>query len=178
MEHVASRGTSGFFLIREIDVQSAILAQLIDDRLLHVVKRGYMRDLESQASYDLLRIDYGSFAETIGPVTVPRIRELIPRLALDHGSDTTADAQLREEMIQSDVFRVGDEVVHDDGAITWRHSSLHADGGGVLIGYGNGVVYIRDGKVPGDSLLVLSQSEWHEFLTDVKQSEYDIKGRE
>ncbi|SNY74491.1 DUF397 domain-containing protein [Paractinoplanes atraurantiacus] len=173
VEHVAARGASGFFLVREIDTQSANLARLVDDRLIHVVKRGYTRDPDSQASYDLLRIDYGSFAET-GPPAAPRVRELIPRFAVEHDPDSAAGARLREEVFQPDVFRVDDQVVHDDESITWRHSSSHTGNGGVLIGYGNGVVYIRDGKAPDNSLVVVGLAEWHQFLSGVKRSEFDI----
>jgi Domain of unknown function (DUF397) len=64
----------------------------------------------------------------------------------------------------------------DYSSVDWKKSSrCGANAQCVEIGrLGDGVVGVRDGKVPASPVLAVSAPEWNGLITAIKRGEYDL----
>jgi hypothetical protein len=53
-------------------MRDPLIQQLIDDRILHVIKRGYSAQDEPGVRYDVLQIDYGCYVDLMNTVNEPQ----------------------------------------------------------------------------------------------------------
>lgn len=60
------------FLLRQDEVRDHLIQQLIDSRLLHLIKRGYSAQDEPGVRYDVLQIDYGCYVNLMKTSKEPR----------------------------------------------------------------------------------------------------------
>ncbi len=60
------------FLIRQDQTQDALIQQLVDDRILHIIKRGWSGKDTPGERYDVLQIDYGCYVHLLGTNAAPQ----------------------------------------------------------------------------------------------------------
>ena len=60
------------FLLSTDDVSNPLVQQLVDERILHVIKRGYSSNSQPGARFDVLQIDYGCYVQLLQTVNAPR----------------------------------------------------------------------------------------------------------
>ena len=60
------------FLIRQDQTQDALIQQLVDDRLLHIIKRGWSHQDNPGERYDVVQIDYGCYVHLLGTNAAPQ----------------------------------------------------------------------------------------------------------
>ncbi|MFD3555207.1 hypothetical protein ACFWWA_24395 [Streptomyces goshikiensis] len=60
------------FLLHPDDVSHPLVQQLVDERILHVIKRGYSSKGQQGARYDVLQIDYGCYVQLLQTANAPR----------------------------------------------------------------------------------------------------------
>lgn len=75
------------FLLRQDQVRDPLIQQLIDSRVLHLIKRGYSAQDEAGVRYDVLQIDYGCYVNLMRTSKEPK--GLLP---LDGGSQSGPEA--------------------------------------------------------------------------------------
>lgn len=68
---LGTRKARAFLLLPEHSSNS-LIQQLIDDRILHVIKRGYSGKDEPGVRFDVIQIDYGCYARYLGTVSAPQ----------------------------------------------------------------------------------------------------------
>ncbi len=60
---------------------------------------------------------------------------------------------------------------HD--SLTWR-TALSCDGGAcVEVAAGRNVILMRNSRQPGGPLLECTSEEWHEFVSGIKEGDFD-----
>lgn len=60
------------FLIKQDQTQDALMQQLVDDRILHIIKRGWSGKDKPGERYDVLQIDYGCYVQLLGTNAAPQ----------------------------------------------------------------------------------------------------------
>ena len=60
------------FLLSQDDTNHALIQQLIDDRILHLIKKGYSSNADPGARFDVLEIDYGCYVDLLGTANAPQ----------------------------------------------------------------------------------------------------------
>lgn len=61
------------FLLSPDDVSHPLVQQLVDERILHVIKRGYSSKSQPGARFDVLQIDYGCYVQLLQTANAPRL---------------------------------------------------------------------------------------------------------
>jgi hypothetical protein len=59
------------FLLAPDDTEHQLVQQLVDDRILHIIKRGYSSKDEPGVRYDVLQIDYGCYVQLLRTKSAP-----------------------------------------------------------------------------------------------------------
>jgi len=78
------------FLLRQDQVRDPVIQQLIDSRVLHLIKRGYSAQDEPGVRYDVLQIDYGCYVNLMRTSKEPK--GLLPLDGVDaSGADVFVD---------------------------------------------------------------------------------------
>lgn len=70
------------FLLAQEHTDNPLIQQLVDDRILHIIKKGYSSKDDPGTRFDVLQIDYGCYVQLLGTNSAPQL--LL-------GADTTAD---------------------------------------------------------------------------------------
>jgi hypothetical protein len=73
------------FLLAPDHTEHPLIRQLVDDRVLHIIKRGYSSKDEPGTRYDVLQIDYGCYVSCFAR-TARRRGSLVPMALRRHGS--------------------------------------------------------------------------------------------
>jgi hypothetical protein len=73
---VISEKRARAFLLRQDETEHPLIRRLVDDRILHVIKRGYSSKDEPGARFDVLQIDYGCYVQLLSTASAPQM--LIP----------------------------------------------------------------------------------------------------
>ncbi|MFT4227057.1 hypothetical protein [Micropruina sp.] len=60
------------FLLAQEDTVHPLIQQLVDDRILHIIKRGYSSKDNPGERYDVLQIDYGCYVHLLGTSAAPQ----------------------------------------------------------------------------------------------------------
>ncbi|WP_252975323.1 ORC-CDC6 family AAA ATPase [Janibacter melonis] len=60
------------FLIKQDQTQDGLVQQLVDDRILHIIKRGWSGKDTPGERYDVLQIDYGCYVHLLGTHAAPQ----------------------------------------------------------------------------------------------------------
>lgn len=60
------------FLLAQDDTNHPLIQQLIDDRILHLIKKGYSSNADPGARFDVLEIDYGCYVDLLGTANAPQ----------------------------------------------------------------------------------------------------------
>ncbi|TCJ00805.1 hypothetical protein [Aeromicrobium sp. IC_218] len=60
------------FLIKQDQTQDPLVQQLVDDRILHIIKRGWSGKDNPGERYDVLQIDYGCYVHLLGTNAAPQ----------------------------------------------------------------------------------------------------------
>ncbi|MGL5849989.1 MAG: hypothetical protein ACRCZD_04315 [Phycicoccus sp.] len=60
------------FLIKQDQTQDTLIQQLVDDRILHIIKRGWSGKDNPGERYDVLQIDYGCYVHLLGTNAAPQ----------------------------------------------------------------------------------------------------------
>lgn len=60
------------FLLAQDDTLHPLIQQLVDDRILHIIKRGYSSKDNPGERYDVLQIDYGCYVHLLGTTAAPQ----------------------------------------------------------------------------------------------------------
>lgn len=60
------------FLIRQDQTPNPLIQQLVDDRILHIIKRGWSGQDRPGERYDVLQIDYGCYVHLLGTNASPQ----------------------------------------------------------------------------------------------------------
>jgi hypothetical protein len=89
------------FLLAQDDTDHPLVQQLVDDRILHLIKKGYSSNADPGARFDVLEIDYGCYVGLLGTANAPQ------HLFGDDGtSDETAlEALYGETEVPEDDYR-------------------------------------------------------------------------
>ena len=59
------------FLLAQEDTGHYLIQQLVDDRILHIIKKGYSSKDTAGARFDVLQIDYGCYVDRLGTTGAP-----------------------------------------------------------------------------------------------------------
>ena len=70
-EVISGRKARAFLLIQE-SMEDRLIQQLIDDRLLHVIKKGYSSKDDVGKRFDVLQIDYGCYVNLLRTTSAPQ----------------------------------------------------------------------------------------------------------
>lgn len=71
IDTVTSERRARAFMLRQDDTEHSIIQQLVDDRILHIIKRGYSHQDEPGDRYDVLQIDYGCYVHLLATASAP-----------------------------------------------------------------------------------------------------------
>lgn len=69
---VISEKRARAFLLQQDYTEHPLIRQLIDDRLLHLIKRGYSSNAEPGTRFDVLQIDYGCYVQLLATGSAPQ----------------------------------------------------------------------------------------------------------
>lgn len=73
IDDVVSGKKARAFLLRQESADHPLIHQLVDERLLHVIKRGYSHKGEPGARFDVLQIDYGCYVHMLATTSAPQM---------------------------------------------------------------------------------------------------------
>lgn len=68
---IGTRKARAFLLLQQ-HARNPLIQQLMDDRILHLIKRGYSSPDERGIRYDVLEIDYGLYVDMLGTTGAPQ----------------------------------------------------------------------------------------------------------
>lgn len=60
------------FLLSQDDTNHPLVQQLVDDRILHIIKKGYSSNADPGVRFDVLEIDYGCYVGLLGTTSAPQ----------------------------------------------------------------------------------------------------------
>ena len=60
------------FLIKQDQTEHPLIQQLVDERILHIIKRGWSGKDKPGERYDVIQIDYGCYVHLLGTTSAPR----------------------------------------------------------------------------------------------------------
>ncbi|MEV4496378.1 hypothetical protein AB0J84_11810 [Micromonospora arborensis] len=72
IKEVISKKKARAFLLSVDDSQHPLIRHLVDDRILHLIKRGYSSNAEPGARFDVLQIDYGCYVQLLTTQSAPK----------------------------------------------------------------------------------------------------------
>lgn len=72
IKEVISKKRARAFLLSSEDSQHPLIRHLVDDRILHLIKKGYSSNAEPGARFDVLQIDYGCYVQLLTTQAAPR----------------------------------------------------------------------------------------------------------
>lgn len=72
MSNVISGRKARAFLIKQDQTPDPLIQQLVDDRILHIIKRGWSGKDNPGERYDVLQIDYGCYVHLLGTNAAPQ----------------------------------------------------------------------------------------------------------
>ena len=67
IKHVILKGRSRTFLVRSEDEKHALLQRLLDARVLHLLRRGYVESDSTGDRYSVFNFDYGTYVHQCCP---------------------------------------------------------------------------------------------------------------
>jgi hypothetical protein len=73
IDDVISAKKARAFLLRPESTEHPLIQQLVDERLLHIIKRGYSHKGEPGARSDVLQIDYGCYVHMLATASAPQM---------------------------------------------------------------------------------------------------------
>ena len=72
IEDVISAKKARAFLLLPEHTEDPLIQRLVDDRILHIIKRGYSHSDRPGVRYDVLQIDYGCYVQLLGTQSAPQ----------------------------------------------------------------------------------------------------------
>ena len=72
IQDVISAKKARAFLLLQEHTSHALIQRLVDDRILHVIKRGYSHSDRPGVRYDVLQIDYGCYVQQLSTQSAPQ----------------------------------------------------------------------------------------------------------
>lgn len=72
LQDVLGKRKARAFLLPQEHTGDKLIQQLVDDRILHVIKKGYSSKDDPGARFDVLEIDYGCYARYLGTTSAPQ----------------------------------------------------------------------------------------------------------
>ena len=72
LDDVLSSRKARAFLLAQEHTSNPLIQQLVDDRILHIIKRGYSSKDDPGARFDVLEIDYGCYVGLLGTQSAPQ----------------------------------------------------------------------------------------------------------
>ena len=72
LQDVLGKRKARAFLLPQEHTGDKLIQQLVDDRILHVIKKGYSSKDDPGARFDVLEIDYGCYARYLGTTNAPQ----------------------------------------------------------------------------------------------------------
>ncbi len=72
IKEVISKKKARAFLLSSEDSQHPLIRHLVDDRILHLIKRGYSSNAEPGVRFDVLQIDYGCYVQLLTTQSAPK----------------------------------------------------------------------------------------------------------
>ena len=72
INEVISEKKARAFLLRPEHSEHPLIRQLVDDRILHIIKRGYSSKDDPGARFDVLQIDYGCYVHLLKTASAPQ----------------------------------------------------------------------------------------------------------
>jgi hypothetical protein len=60
------------FLLSQDQTDHPLIQRLVDDRILHIIKRGYSSKYEAGARFDVLQLDYGCYVQYLSTTSAPQ----------------------------------------------------------------------------------------------------------
>lgn len=87
IDDVISAKKARAFLLRPESTEHPLIQQLVDERLLHIIKRGYSHKGEPGARFDVLQINYGCYVHMLATASAPQMTlDGVARGHLDGGA--------------------------------------------------------------------------------------------
>jgi hypothetical protein len=106
------------FLLAQEDTIHPLIQQLVDDRILHIIKRGYSSKDNPGERYDVLQVDYGCYVHLLGTSAAPQ-----RFLGEDADDDSAFSAVIATVEVPEDDYRAIRRAVLDLPAILKSISS-------------------------------------------------------
>ncbi|MGX6607494.1 ORC-CDC6 family AAA ATPase, partial [Micromonosporaceae bacterium Da 78-11] len=72
ISEVINKKKARAFLLSAEDSQHPLIQHLVDDRILHIIKRGYSGKAEPGVRFDVLQIDYGCYVQLLATQSAPK----------------------------------------------------------------------------------------------------------
>lgn len=72
IQEVISAKKARAFLLLQGDTDHPLVQRLVDDRILHIIKRGYSHSDRPGIRYDVLQIDYGCYVQLLSTHSAPQ----------------------------------------------------------------------------------------------------------
>jgi hypothetical protein len=72
IEDVISAKKARAFLLLQEHTEDPLIQRLVDDRILHIIKRGYSHSDRPGVRYDVLQIDYGCYVQLLTTQSAPQ----------------------------------------------------------------------------------------------------------
>lgn len=98
-EDVISTRKARAFLLAPQHTSHELIQRLIDDRLLHLIKRNYSSNSEPGARFDVLQIDYGCYVHLLGTAGSPQ------SFVSGTGDDAALEAFYGDVVVPEDDYR-------------------------------------------------------------------------
>jgi hypothetical protein len=93
IDEVISKKKARAFLLLPEHAEHRLIRQLIDDRILHMIKRGYSSKDAPGTRFDVLQVDYGCYVHLLATASAPH-----SLFGVDGPDDDTALAALHRDL--------------------------------------------------------------------------------
>lgn len=72
IEEVINTKRARAFLLAQEDTAHRLIQRLVDDRILHIIKKGYSAQSQAGSRFDVLQIDYGCYVHLLATANPPQ----------------------------------------------------------------------------------------------------------
>jgi len=72
IEEVINTKRARAFLLAQEDTSNRLVQRLVDDRILHIIKKGYSTQSQAGSRFDVLQIDYGCYVHLLATANPPQ----------------------------------------------------------------------------------------------------------
>ena len=114
IQDVISAKKARAFLLLQEHTEHPLIQRLVDDRILHIIKRGYSHSDRPGIRYDVLQIDYGCYVQLLATQSAPQTL---------FGAEAPADDRVFDQCMGAQSCRKTTIALSGERFLIWTQSS-------------------------------------------------------